>query len=401
MLYNNLVDLYYVDSLVIFLLSELSNLFFCSIILLLLFYFKKLNKQELIFLFTGFSSIIILAPFIQDLFPDAGSYLRCLRDFKDNFNFDELPCQYSMSAESETFQFLNFKRSAPAIYYSIIPIPSIATIVSLGFVNKLYILAMYLFIRNRLNNDEIKFYLLVLLFFPTLLLYSATGLRDTFVLIVMSILLFTIIERRWIISTLLLVLLASIKPQNAAVLLILYIGVFLFRSHKSFRYLLLFLIAFLITTNLFEIEILGVINYFRMGFFNEMGMIPLSGIVVGYESISSLIINSPIIFLQGIFSPGFGIGGLNLVFFPESILFIVLFILGARQSNYFSESLNWLVFLVFAIGIVLNTIVVENDATFLRYRFTFIYLIMFHLLLVLDKKKTNSLKEGLEMKNKS
>ena len=143
-------------------------------------------------------------------------------------------------------------------------------------------------------------------------------------------------------------------------------------------------------------EILGVINYFRIGFLNEMGMIPPSGFVSEYKSIPTLIINAPIIFLQGIFSPGFGLGGLNLVFFPESILYIVLFILGARRSNYFSESLNWLVFFVFCVGIVLNSIVVENDSTFLRYRFTFIYLLMTHLLLFMGKKETKLPREDIK-----
>jgi len=329
-----------------------------------------------------------MAPFIQELFPDSGGYLRCVRDFKDNLNFDEIGCQASITAETESFQFFNFKRSAPAIYYSIIPIPSIATIMSLAFINKIYLLFMYIFIRNRIDSSDVRFYLLLLFFFPTILLYSATGLREIFILILQSFLLITIIERKWTISTLLILLLASIKTQNAAVFLILYTGVLFFRSHKSFSHLLGFLIILCVTTFSFEKEILGVINYFRIGFLNEMGMIPPSGFVSEYESILALIINAPIIFLQGIFSPGFGLGGLNIVFFPESILYIVLFILGARRSNYFSESLNWLVFFVFSVGIVLNSIVVENDSTFLRYRFTFIYLLMTHLLLFMGKKET-------------
>tara|TARA_B100001175_G_scaffold314364_1_gene323573 strand:- start:10858 stop:12063 length:1206 start_codon:yes stop_codon:yes gene_type:complete len=395
-LYNNSVDLYFVDSVVIFLLSEVSNLFFCAIILLLLFYFKTINKTELIFWFTGFSSIIILAPFIQELFPDSGGYLRCVRDFKDNLSFDEIGCQASITAESESFQFFNFKRSAPAIYYSIIPIPSIATIMSLAFINKIYLLFTYIFIRNRINSSDVRFYLLLLFFFPTILLYSATGLREIFILILQSFLLITIIERKWTISSLLILLLASIKTQNAAVFLILYTGVLFFRADKSFSHLLGFLIILGLTIISFEKEILGVINYFRIGFLNEMGMIPPSGFVSEYKSIPTLIINAPIIFLQGIFSPGFGLGGLNLVFFPESILYIVLFILGARRSNYFSESLNWLVFFVFCVGIVLNSIVVENDSTFLRYRFTFIYLLMTHLLLFMGKKETKLPREDIK-----
>jgi len=395
-LFNSSVDVYFVDSVIIFLLSEVSNLFFCTIILSLLFYFKTIDKTEFIFWFTGFATVIIMAPFIQDLFPDSGGYLRCVRDFKDNLSFDEIGCQASIAAESQSFQFLNFKRSVPAIYYSIIPIPSIATIMSLAFINKIYLLFIYIFIRNRINNNDLKFYLLLLFFSPTILLYSTTGLREIFILIVQSFLLITIIERKWIVSTLLILLLSSVKTQNAAVFLVLYTGVLFFRSEKSFSHLFLFITLFFITTFSYEREILDVINYFRIGFLKENYMIPLSGIVLEYESILSLMMNSPILFLKGIFSPGFGIGGLNLVFLPESILFIVLFILGARQSNYFSESLNWLVFLVAFIGIVLNIIVVDNDSTFLRYRFTFIYLLLFHLLIFMDKKETKHLKDGFK-----
>ncbi len=387
MLYNSSVDLYFVDSALIFLLSEVSNLFFCGIILLLLFYFKTLNLTEVLFWFGGFASIIIMAPFIQDLFPDSGGYLRCVRDLKDNLSFDEIGCQASIAAESESFQFLNFKRSVPAIYYSIIPIPSIATIMSLAFINKIYLLFLYIFLRNRIENNEMKFYLLILFFFPTILLYSTTGLREIFILIVQSFLLITIIERKWLFSTVLIFLLASVKTQNAAVFLILFSGALIFRSDKSFGHLLIFSILFCVTVFTYEKDILDVINYFRIGFLKENYMIPLSGIVIEYESIFSLMINSPVLFLQGIFSPGFGMSGLNLIFFPESILYVALFIWGAKRSNYFSESLNWLVFITGLVGIVLNLIVVDNDSTYLRYRFTFTYLLMFHLLLFMGKKE--------------
>ena len=386
MLYDISVDVYYVESLLIFLLSESANLFFCSIILFLLFYFKKLNQQELIFWLLGFSSIIVLAPFIQTLFPDSGGYLRCLRDFRDNFTFDELGCQAQIARDSESFQYLNVKRSATAIYYSVIPIPSIATIVSLGFINKLYILAMYFFVRRRLNNDDTKFYLLVLLFFPTLLIYSATGLREIFILVVQSLLLFTIIERKLIISTGFLLLLAAIKTQNAAVLSILYFGIFFFGADKSFKRLALFILTFLIIIFYNESVILGVINYFKLGFLTEMGLNPLGGQIAEYESMTSVIFNSPIIFLKGLFSPGLGLSGLNLIFFPESLVFIGLFYIAIKSSNYFSEPIDYLFFLIFYVGIVLNFVVVENDSTFLRYRFTFIYLFLFHLLLAYDKR---------------
>ncbi len=397
MLYDIFVDVYYFDTPLIFLLSELSNFFFCLIILCVLYYFKKLKFQEFIFWALGFLSIILLAVTVvgPDMFPDSGGYLRCVRDLRDNFSFDEYACQGTITGDSELFQFLGFKRSLPAILFFIIPIPSIASIISLGFINKIYLLGLYIFIRSKLSDDKSRFYLLILFFLPTLLLYSATGLREIIILTIQSVLLFTIIERKLIISTIFFLLLASIKVQNAAVMLVLYAGIFLFRSHKSYFHLIIFLISFLITTLVFQEQILYVINYFRLGFLNEMKLLPPGGIMTKFESIPSMILNSPLVFLKGILSPGLGLSALNITFFPETILLIIWFVWGAWYTKYFSDSLNCLVFIVFYIGIVLNFIVVENDATFLRYRFTFVYLLMFHLLLMVDKKRKLLVSDGL------
>lgn len=390
MLYDIFVDLYYFDTPVVFFLSELSNLAFCSILLCILYYFRKLNFREFIFWNLGFLSIILLGITVvaPEMFPDSGSYLRCVRDLRDNFAFDELNCQGSVEGDSKLFNFLNFKKTLPAIFFFLIPIPSIATSISLAFINKIYLLALYIFIRSKLSDDRTKFYLLVLMFLPTLLLYSSTGLRDILVMVVVATLLFTTIERKFVISTIFLLLLAAIKPQNAAVMMVLYAGIFLFRSHKSFLHLVIFLMSCLIIGVSFQVEILYVVNYFRIGFLNENGLLPLSGVVFEYQSFTALIIDSPLAFLKGIFSPGFGFSALNIIFFPESIFLIILFIWGARYTDYFSESTNCLVFIVFYLGIVLNSIVVPNDATFLRYRFAFVYFLLFHLLLMVDKKRT-------------
>ena len=389
MLYDIFVDLYFFDTPVVFLLSELSNLAFCSIILCILYYFRKLNFQEFVFWNLGFLSIIVLATTVigPTMFPDLGTYLVCLRDLRDNLYFDDLLCRGSIESDSELFNFLNFKRGLPAILFFLIPIPSIATSISLAFINKIYLLALYIFIRSKLSDDRTKFYLLVLMFLPTLLLYSSTGLRDILVMVIGVTLFFTTIERKFVISTIFLLLLAAIKPQNAAVMMVLYAGIFLFRSHKSFLHLVIFLMSCLIIGVSFQDEILYVVNYFRIGFLNENGLTPLSGVVFEYQSFAALIIDSPLAFLKGIFSPGFGLSALNIIFFPESIFLIILFIWGARYTDYFSESTNCLVFIVFYLGIVLNSIVVPNDATFLRYRFALVYFLFFHLLLMVDKKR--------------
>ena len=42
--------------------------------------------------------------------------------------------------------------------------------------------------------------------------------------------------------------------------------------------------------------------------------------------------------------------------------------------------------------------VVENDSTFLRYRFTFIYLFLFHLILTYDKRAVHEVNDSLKEK---
>jgi hypothetical protein len=209
--------------------------------------------------------------------------------------------------------------------------------------------------------------------------------------------LFTIIERKLLISTGLIALLFSIKTQNAAVLSILYFAIFVFGADKSFKRLFIFLGTFLFVIFYNEHIILNIINYFRLGFLNEIGLIPPSGILTEFESIFSIILNSPVLFMKGLLAPGIGSGGLNLVFFPESLIFILLILIAIKSANYFSEPSDYLIFLIFYTGIVLNYMVVENDSTFLRYRFTFIYLFFFHLILTYDKrffyKSDGSLKE--------
>ena len=51
-----------------------------------------------------FDEYTVYHPIIQELFPDSGGYLRCVRDLKDNFRFDEFGCQASIAASSESFQ---------------------------------------------------------------------------------------------------------------------------------------------------------------------------------------------------------------------------------------------------------------------------------------------------------
>ena len=393
MLYDTLVDFYGFGTPLIFLLSELTNFFFCSIFLLILFYFKKLNITELILWQMAFLSIIFIAVFLVNpvtTFPDLNGYLICVRDLRDNFYFNESEClstQLFSGDLLETFSInpVSYKRAVPAILYSIVLIPSIASIVSLGVINKIYLLGMYLFIRGRLDNNQNKIILLASLFLPTVLIYSSNGLRDNLILVNQALLLFTIIDKRFFFSTILLALLFTMKVQNGLVLSILYIGVFIFRSDKSFKHLSFFGITSLFLMFIYQDMILDVLNYFHLAFLNEEGILPEDGgIFIGYGSLISIILNSPKIFIQVLFEPGIALSS-NIIFLFESLIFLFIFAKLCISKSYFSSSLNVLVLLVFYAGIVMYGLVIENDITLLRYRFPFMYLFLFYLLLVYDR----------------
>ena len=221
MLYDIFVRYYDFNSPFILIFSELTNFFFCSFVLLLLYYFRKLDFTELIVWLFGFAAVFFISSFVhhQNIFPDMGGYMVCLRDLRDNWSFEsDWGCGIATVELKGFFSLFNLKRPFTALLYGIVPIPSTASIVSLGVINKLYLLGLYLFIKPRLISDQAKWLLLFLFFLPTILIYSSTALRDNLILITQIMLLFTIIERRLIISTVLLTILFAIKTQNALIL---------------------------------------------------------------------------------------------------------------------------------------------------------------------------------------
>ena len=400
MFYDVFVDYYDSSSTLVFLFSELTNFIFCSIFLLILFYFKKLNYTELFVWLFGFLSIIFIV-FVfdmQSLFPDSGGYLRCVRDIRDNFSFDEFGCQSTFqgfSTESETLSLPSHKRGLTGILYAIVPIPFITTLASLGVVNKIYLFGLYMFLRERLNNNQSKIILLFSFFLPTVLIYSSNGLRDNLIMVNQVLLLFAIIEKRFLFSTFLLAILFAIKTQNALILSLLYFGVFIFRSHKSFAHLFVYSMVVFAVLIINQELIVSTLNYFRLAFINEEGgwgvPMTISADSVAYGSLGSLVLSSPLTFIKAMFAPGLSLDIFNMIFFFESLVLIYILVKLVFLNNYFASSLNVLVFFVFVVGVCFNQLIVENVNTLLRYRYTFMYLFLFYVLFVYDSgsKKIN------------
>ena len=137
MLFDSGIDYYSLSNPIIYLLSESTNLIFCFIFVLIFFFLRKISSIEVIFwIFLFLFAFVINIVINQNQFPDIGGYLRCVRDLRDNFYFDELGCQLIQSGGEDNLTLYSFKRGLPAIIYSLIPMPSIATFSSIGLTLK-------------------------------------------------------------------------------------------------------------------------------------------------------------------------------------------------------------------------------------------------------------------------
>ncbi len=391
MLFDSGIDYYSFDNPLIYLLSEFSNLIFCFLFIFLFFAIKKINSAEAFF----WGLLFIIAFFInlfinQNQFPDIGGYLRCVRDIRDNFYFDELGCQIIQSGGGENLTLYSFKRGLPAIIYSLIPMPSISTFASIGLINKLYLFFLYIFLKKYIPQYQNLLILGATLVLPSILLYSSLGLRDNLIFCTQVLLLITLVKRQLFLSTALLAILSAIKIQNGLVFSFLYIGVFIFQADKNLKALSLYCVLVFIAMLVMGDILLATLNYFKLAFLSEDNAIANLNSYVPYQSIIQLIIISPLSFIEGMIRP-LPQNLTTSIFLMESLaqLSIIIYLFRRRLKEYFYNPQFLLVLITFIMGIVLNNLVIENDFTYIRYKYTFISMFIIYLLIykTLSQKK--------------
>ena len=107
---------------------------------------------------------------------------------------------------------------------------------------------------------------------------------------------------------------------------------------------------------------------------------------VPFTSLTSILLYSPIEFLQGMLRP-FPDSFRSYIFFIESLaqIFLITFLLLKNWGSLARSPEFYIVFLTFAMGIVLNSLIIENEFTYARYKYTFIY--CFIIFLISKNKK--------------
>ncbi|MDA9344760.1 hypothetical protein N9R56_02590 [Gammaproteobacteria bacterium] len=268
----------------------------------------------------------------------------------------------------------------------IVPLPTYMTVTSLAFANKFLLFSTFLLLKKYFINEN-----MFLLFFliPSIVLYSSLSLRDTLIICISLGFFFSMMRGRYLIALILLLPLLNLKLQMFAFLALYFVGRLFFRAHKSMPLLIFYLVVLIIIAFIFEDDLLPIINGYRYGFAAED--LDLGNGVRGYaawglygaEIMETLTINSiPDLIGRAII----GLPYLLLmpmpwewsnIFYPiqaaESVMLIALYCLIAIRYNLLKNQEFLFLSAILLIALLCYSVLVFNEGTFVRYRFTLFY----------------------------
>ena len=144
---------------------------------------------------------------------------------------------------------------------------------------------------------------------------------------------------------------------------------------------LLLLLCSLLGLILIQDLVVSTINFFVLSFVYENQGQEVLKYIEPYSSLYSILLSSPIEFVKGLIRP-YPTGPVSLLFFLDSILqlSVIIYIIGLNRSIFFKSPEFFLVLLTFFMGLVLNSLVVDNDNTFVRYKYTFYYSFLIYII---------------------
>lgn len=274
-----------------------------------------------------------------------------------------------------------------------LPLPLAETIKSLGFFNRfsLTILIIWLYAYKAVRGVP----LMVMIFYPSLVLYSSLALRDILILICMVVTIVLYIERRIVFSLTFVSFLVFIKIQNFF-LMIAFMIIYDMADkntliNKSKFLIFIFFVIFLTLSGDVFIESL---NYHRVAMHAEDG--------VGLDSIIQISGMNDLIFI-GVPSafyflvkplPWEAANFFQLIQSLENI--VIVFFLAYLAAFFWKRNkillLKW--FLFFFISLFLYGLVVSNFGTSVRYKFTFVMVLIIGIYYDIDFSRRNFKSKG-------
>lgn len=346
---------------------DLINVIYILTIFLIIDKYYNMNRRYLLILILHLFSIFLFNGFLfdPDYMPDQFKYLKVAQNIRE---FDFLNNDGFSNGYTVYFS---------GVFFGLFPLPFINSLYSLGMINFLLYLFIFLFMYKKRFLDS-RFITYFYLLYPSLALYSSLALRDIFIFTIMFFATYYIlIVKKSLIGFGSIFLLQFVKFQNLLIYVLAFILSILL-SRKINKYYLIFgTIAFisivLLFSNYFTIEML---NHYRLAFYNEN----LSDMKEAFTPIVSyfdLIVTSMPSILTFMFRPlpweEFGM--LQLLQFVENIVIFIFILYIIRQNFKYKlwkmQEVRFLNTLLFW-ALLIYGLVSYNSGTAVRYKFPFI-----------------------------
>ena len=325
-----------------------------------------------IFLLNG-----VLFPSIY--FPDQFNYLHTvtkIRDSMDFFHYWEYHSSHSIGSVANG-----------SLLFSLFPILFIDSVYSLALVNTMLysLIFVFLYKRGYLSGYGVLFYL----FFPSLMLYSGIGVRDTWILLFMLFSIYFFINNKFFFSVLWALPLLLIKFQNFVIFLVAIPVYLILTSGRQTLFSLLVKVGLMVVLLQVLIAIIGIeyLDFYRMAFYVEDG-----GKIEEYEPLSGAI---DVLFKSTIGAFGFLLrpfpweasGVLQLVQSMENLAIGYIVYLLIKKQLIVKDKKVWFLLIYLFVAMSIYGLIIYNFGTAVRYRYTFvtIFIIFSYYILYLKK----------------
>ena len=366
---------------------ELANFCFLAFFVIIFYKLNYINSNSLLvwvgLFFTPllFNYFLIIPEMYGDQFEYAGEIMS-LKSTGESIS----TIGNTTGVASSAFSYAPHPITFTSLVLGTVPLPNYMTVTSLAFANKLFIFGTFLWFKN-FFQDENKVLLCFLI--PSLILYSSLSLRDTLIIILSLFFLLNLLRGKYVFAGLLLYPIFILKIQMFAIFSLYFIGRLLFRAHRSYLMIGIFAATMLVVSLVIEEDVLAVMNTYRLAFSAEDfdlggGTFSYAGwAMYGSELGEALKVNSipEAIYIAVLRLPEFLLMPMpwnwTNFFYPiqalESYLLIYLYYkLATRRQLYKNPEFALLTFMLL-IGLLMYSLIMANEGTFVRYRFTLFY----------------------------
>ncbi len=361
---------------------DVINAIYAAAVIFIFFYIYKVPLRYYLVILGHLSLVFLTNDFLfpMSYMPDQYRYFGSAEAIRDTMDFLHY-YRFDRSGESAG------SLTNAALFFSLFPIPTINSVFSISIINSMLYAFLFIFLYRKkiLVGPALWFYLL----FPSLALYSAMGLRDTIILVIMFLSIYALYKKKTFLSILIASSLLLIKSQN----FIIYIAALIVYKSiekgkiftvKSFAKLIIAVAVLLALGTLFPLEEL---NRIRYSMYVEDGGDPLLYIpLAGYGDF----------LLQGFFGAFYVLlkpflwessNAMQLIQSIENmVVFIIIYKIIKKQSIVKDKFIKFLV-IYFIVAMVIYGLVVFNFGTVARYRYPFVAVFVVFSLSILYKRK--------------